>query len=173
MSEQLSLLPDDPLEPQCPRHDYYDDLMGGARRKPAMPIGGPAVTRHVAFWCPSDPMSNRANWVSAIEKFILALYHHLKDHKLDPRTRSLKDQRLYLLENSYSETDPTGDQPKSLRKGDEGATRYQTVRLRFFYGSRPVSIGFELHDEYLTFSAILDLAWPPQAMLAATNELDR
>jgi hypothetical protein len=163
MSEQLSFWPDDVSEQRFPHHEYYNDLMGGARRKPALPIGGPAVTRHVAFWCPNDSKLNRDIWVKAIEKYILALYHHLKDQKLHPRTRSFKEkeQRFDILDNSYLEDDETGNNPTPLRNKDKGATRYQTFRLRFYFGSMPASVSFELHDEYFTLSTIIDLAWEP------------
>jgi hypothetical protein len=175
MSDQSTSAPNKTPKEHFERHEHYDDLMGGARRKPALPIAGPAVTWHLAFWCPNDPIdpidvvgANDPNdpilrheiWVKTIEKFILALYHRLKDRKLNPYTRSLgkEKQQLYLLNNTYLATDKTGDSPKSLRT--KGATRYQTFRVRFYYGSMPVSVSFELHDEYFTLSTIIDLAWP-------------
>jgi hypothetical protein len=169
MSDQSTSAPDKTPKRHFDRHEYYDDLMGGARRKPALPIAGPAVTWHLAFWAPddlndpndpNDPTLKREIWVKTIEKFILALYHRLKDRKLNPYTRSLgkEKKQLYLLNNIYRTTDKTGDSPEPLRT--KGATRYQTFRVRFYYGSMPVSVSFELHDEYFTLSTIIDLAWP-------------
>jgi hypothetical protein len=142
-------------------HEYYDDLMGGARRKPALPIAGPAVTRHLAFFYPNDQTLKRETWVNTIEKYILALYHHLSDNDYLPHTRSLRkeDSRLYLLDNSFALDDKSGDKPKQIR---DRAARYQTFRVRFYYGLMPVSVSVELHDEYFTVSAIIDVAWPPQ-----------
>lgn len=156
------------------RHEYYDDLMGGARRKPALPIAGPAVTRHVAFFYPNYPELKREIWVDAIEKYILALYHHLEDNDYLPHTRSLrKDDSglylLYLLDNSYALNDKKGEHPSAIR---QRPTRYQTFRVRFYYGLMPVSISIELHDEYFTVSTIIDLAWPPHPGPACKAQRD-
>jgi hypothetical protein len=144
------------------RHEYYVELMGGARRKPSLPIAGPAVTRHLAFWYPNDPTLKRAAWVKTIEKYILAIYRHLADQGLQPYTRSLirgAQPVLRLLDNEYRLSGNDQEHPTQVRKDP---TRYQTVRIRFYYGQRPASIGFELHDEYFTISTIIDLAWGPE-----------
>jgi hypothetical protein len=145
------------------RHEYYEELMGGARRKPSLPIAGPAVTRHLAFWYPNIPTLDRADWIKSIEKYILAVYRHLADHGLQPHTRSLTGgaQRvLRLLDNQYRLSGGSEKGPIPLRNE---ATRYQTFRIRFYYGRRPASISFELHDEYFTISTIIDLAWSPES----------
>jgi Protein of unknown function (DUF3422) len=151
---------DRPVKLHFRRHEYYDDLMGGARRKPALPIAGPAVTRHVAFFYPNYPGLKREIWVDRIEAYILALYYHLKNNKYAPYTRSLKndDSRLHLLDNSFVVTETYAHNAKPIR---QRASRYQTFRVRFYYGQMPVSVSVELHDEYFTISTIMDLAWPP------------
>lgn len=125
-------------------HPDFAALMGGARRKPALPIGGPAVTWHVAFWIPPHLVTRRQLWVRQIEKYILALYHHLADQGFQPHTRSLKvaNGRFQLLGNTYDFIDRTGDKPISV----EGqVARYQMFRVRFCYGLTPATVSLELH----------------------------
>lgn len=172
MRDQLSLFPEPPPI-EFERDVSFPDTMGGARRKPAPPIGGPAVTSHRAFWFPRQLVSDRDAsitqvpdrdaWIKQIEKFILALYHHLqdqsaKDEGLRPRTRSFQrsDNELHLLDNAYSITDAMGAHPRPIRTHP---SRYQMFRLRFAYGLAPVTMSLELHDEFFTLSTIIDLAW--------------
>jgi hypothetical protein len=142
-------------------HESYPALMGGARRKPALPITGPAVTWHLAFWAPRETATRRALWVQEIEKFILALYHHLADSGFSPHTRSHRRQTatLQLLNNVYQFNDRTGNKPSAI---PGQAPRYQIFRVRFSYGGVPATITIELHDEYLTVCTSIDLAWKPK-----------
>lgn len=151
-------------------HPDYPILMGGGRRKPAIPVGGPAITRHVAFWVPRDLVPEHQTWVKNVEKFCLALYHHL-DKPIDPQTkeelpsyephtRSKKGGELHLLNNIYAADDIEGLNPRRI---ENQATRYQMFRLRFSYGSLPVQVDIELNDEFFTLSTTLDLAtWKPE-----------
>jgi hypothetical protein len=154
---------------QFQRHKAYRELMGGGRRKPALPIGGPSVTWHLGFWVPQDKALSYEQWVEGVEHFIRKLYHHLEDlaqndEGFHPRTRSLQkaktsnEKRLHLLNNIYSADDRTRAKLGSL-KGQ--ANRYQTFRVRFFYAAVPVSVSLELNDEYFMLSTIIDLALKP------------
>ncbi|HUI95453.1 MAG TPA: hypothetical protein VLX44_06855 [Xanthobacteraceae bacterium] len=149
--------------------ESYPALMGGGRRKPALPIGGPAVTWHLGFWIPTELLNrNHERWILEIERFIRKLYHHLEslgraDDGFRPCTHSLQTnaggRQLYLLNNIY----PADHQHVGPIASIEGqATRYQTFRLRFFYAAVPVSVSLELNDEYFTLSTTIDLGWPIQ-----------
>ena len=137
------------------RHDYYEAFMGGGRRKPSLPVGGPAVTWQLAFWIPRSLALEHDKWVRRIERFIIALYRHLVAEGLAPHTRSFQKAtgELYLLNNIYK----VGARPRVIPKQ---VTRYQMFRVRISYGGLPVSISLELHDEYFTLSTLIDLAWP-------------
>jgi len=160
-------------------------MMAGAQRKPPLPIGAPAITLHVAFWLPDE--IGREVWVHNIEKFILRLYFRLlgfaKPEKPSiPITPNLyaEDRYLYLLENKYlvesvapkkhaADADPTtfGYRTSmiSLRhalrhRKPIGAypNRYQTVRFTSIWETMPLQISIELHNEYFTLSAAIDLS---------------
>jgi Protein of unknown function (DUF3422) len=141
--------------------------MGGARRKPALPIAGPAVAWHLAFWMPRELALQHGAWVQEIERYILALYHHLDSLSCSPRTRSYQrvSATLQLLNNIYDVRDVKGTKPIAIRAQ---APRYQMFRVKFVYGLTPAYITFELHDEYFTICVNIDLAWKVETR-ASTN----
>src|ERR1700694_3583605 len=169
MPDQSASAPSDPWEEQFTLPTAYPILMGGGRRKPALPVAGPAVIWHLGFWVPRDMALRRREWVEEIETFIRQLYSHLehlaaKDPGFRPHTRSMQtsetgQRQLYLLDNIYH---VEGRQFRKFKPITGQATRYQMFRVRFHYGAIPVTLSLELQDEFFTLSTSIDLAWQPE-----------
>jgi hypothetical protein len=143
------------------RHVDFGALMRGARREPPLPVGMPAIVRHLAFWIPGSLTLRRQVWVKEIEDFIIVLCDHLHRKAFEPLVPSLQKKqngsaaRLNLLDNSCLAFKRMAER-KPLRK--EEFTRYQTFRLGFKWQSMPVQFGLEMHDEFFTLTTVIDLS---------------
>jgi hypothetical protein len=127
-------------EPFGGYHDAYPMVMGGAQRRPAMPVGTPAVTQHLAFWIPVR-MDKRREWVGNVQQFISGLHEHLDTVKVG------KDAlNAWGLNIIAGESVP------------ESQNRYPAARFVCFWETMPVRIGIELHREYFTLTTAIDLS---------------
>jgi hypothetical protein len=165
------------------RDDDFPALMAGAHRKPAMEVGSPAVTQHLVFWIPNS-VEGRDEWATNIEDFVLSVYDRLAG--LDGRDRHIeltspnlqaKDDRLYLLKNSYHK-DATEREREKEKANGKGPTaipgypnRYGTVRFAFLWESIRVEVSIESHTEYFTLTTALDLSCCKVPELANTDDV--
>jgi hypothetical protein len=156
--------------------------MGGAHRKPATTISTPAITQHLVYWVPdeyadvvrnqskngetqSDGVSGkytdkRIEWVCNIEEYIWRLYNYLQEKGCKPETPSFSvsdngnTKCLALLNHSYKAKNHVWEKLERISPG----TRYKIVRISFVWESMPVTVSFELHNEYFTVSTGIDLS---------------
>lgn len=190
------------IPPSMERKDIiYPTLMGGAHRKPATTISTPAITQHLVYWVPdeyADVVENnsasgetpdaasvrytdkRVEWVCNIEEYIWRLFNYLEGKGCQPDSPSLSvlgdsyPKRLSLLNHSYEYQAHCHRWEK--REGISLGTRYNTVRISFVWESMPVTVNFELHNEYFTVSTGIDLSrwsanktWPDPSKLPGRN----
>jgi hypothetical protein len=142
------------------RHHDYSTLLIGGRRKAALPIGTPAINRHLAFWIPDDPTLKRDQWIEHIEDFFVALYRQLeKTPGVTPTTPQKKDEteRLHLIHNSYPTKEGDGG-CVCIKGAKEQPSRYQRLLLSFLWQFMPVDLTLEVFDEYFTLSTTIDLS---------------
>jgi hypothetical protein len=160
------------------RDDDFSALMSGAHRKPPVEIGAPSLTQHRAFWIPAG-IASREKWVLSIEKFVLALFDRITVYPPDEEVRypispnlqirsgtaddggPKNQQCIYLLDNFYPADKRTRSENADACKPEQIGVypnRYQTVRFEFLWESMHVEISVELHAEYFTLSATVDLS---------------
>ena len=158
-------------------HPNMRYLMGGAHRRPAGKVGGPALTRHVTIWRPERNLKqsnqqDHVEWVKKIELYILEIYRLLKkfepfncsdDVKTQLSNQLIQDEirfdQVELLQNIYKF--PPSDKPEPIDLGpssNKRFTRHETVRISGVWQSVPIEIAIELHAEYFTFSSSIDLS---------------
>jgi hypothetical protein len=164
--------------PDFERDDDFSALMSGAHRKPPVEIGAPSLTQHRAFWIPAG-VSSREKWVLSIEQFILALFDKITEYPPDQPVRypispnlqirsgtaggdgPKSQQCIYLLDNFYPADKRTRSANADACKPEQirvYPNRYQTVRFEFVWECMHVELSVELHAEYFTLSATVDLS---------------
>jgi hypothetical protein len=120
--------------PQTPKPEEFRDLTSLLFRRAPPPTGSPALTQHFAYRIPDLYAAEPSNWLDRIEKFLE-----------DLQTRLSKPDVKNFKRN-----------PVPINK--DPSRRYRTARVRFSWRSIPVTLSFEVHREYLTASAVMDLS---------------
>ncbi len=103
------------------------------RRAPP-PAGSPALTQHFAHRIPDAYAAEPLRWLHPVEGFLNDLHTRLTE----------PDIKNYV--------------PNRLPISRDISRRYRTARIRFSWRSIPVTLGIEVHREYLTTSALMDLS---------------
>lgn len=148
-------------------HRDYPFMMSDAHRKPAYAIGTPSISWHLSFWQPHD---DEAKWIRDIESLILSLYDCFERENCTPTVSNLQRQvrpertqvvecRVDLLRNSYvnlgSGWEPAG------REGDDQKYRrgrYEVVHMEGRWASMPISLRFEVFEEYFMLTSTFDFS---------------
>lgn len=112
---------------------HYSALSGGAMHKPAIPVGAPAISQHIAFRIPTHLLNEPDKQLQVITEFLQAL-----------------QRRIYPARSEQAESIP---KPISGREA-----RLKTYRYAFGWQGMPVRINFEMFPEYFALSTIIDLS---------------
>jgi hypothetical protein len=173
-------------------HPEYPRLLAGAHRRRPVPLGGPALVRHVAFWRPPPPpvmskgeagTQGQDEWEKEdppaitdrairADEWIAEIYRNLKRLEEIPGPAPMISKVT-----SNSEVDVNGVPVVVLFRcamnRDTGVTRaspvrpdsYRTIKIAFVWRGMPTTLSFELHTEFLTLTGAIDLSCersPPQ-----------
>jgi hypothetical protein len=168
--------------------DDYSQLHSGAHRKPATVIGSPALTRHLVLWMPSgvadfrakmDPNEQvarlaRNEWKRGIDRHLYQIYLriiglgvHIESPNRNPHTN-----RITLLEGVIdSNHDFCAETDQDW--GDVKADDYQVISFAFTWQEMALTLRTELHTEYWSLSAVVDLSRVPRTNRVRTVAMVR
>lgn len=160
----------------------YTQLLSGAHRKPATPIGAPALVAHFGFWQnPGGPpqkdftidkgaTAEDDEWSRRTDFYIRAIYLLVKDSDFDtPNTDrgGIANSRYIFLFKHVLDinsqrllTEVEFLQAIGQQKKDDSlfSTRYQTVAFSFTWHNIKIRLSFEKHQEYFTLTSFMDLS---------------
>lgn len=156
-------------------HPNYSQLLSGAHRKPATPIGTPTLVCHLALWQPVAPAVGDQppkpvagdDWRHSIDIYLQRLFCLLKDYSVtSPNTDSpVWEESKYLflfsraidLKSTRYDLVTAEDLMKAAPHIDRYfASAYQSIVLQFNWHHLKASIRFERHTEYLQITSLLD-----------------
>lgn len=162
------------------RHREYSQLLSGAHRKPATPVGTPALVCHLAFWQPDDlfrdikttPEELEDKWNLAVDQYLRYLFCLLLDYRVtSPNTDASKfeDSRyLFLLSHAIDLKSSTRELIGSDKlKTKESYTdryfdkSYRSIVFNFFWHYFPVIVRIEKHAEYVQITSFIVLSEIP------------
>ncbi len=164
-------------------HREYPLILSSAHRRRLTPLGAPALVRHLAFWnaTPPDIQRDASKGNGSTPMGEDPLNVHLRalaaDHCVAQVYRRLLDREL----GGRAATVSGLTTPNAIRnwvvlfagiidresgefgnlEGEKVLTdSYRAIKFRFVWHGIETKLSFELHSEYLTLTAILDLSTP-------------
>jgi len=140
-------------------HDGYLAAMGGAHRKPVPQLGTPAISHHIGYRAPHG--MERRMWVAAVEQFCWRLWAGLQEKcgRGDCWSPNAECNLLHLFDKTYEPDEkipgtwkPAGPQ---LQIHED---HHRVVVFSCIWQTLPISLSIELHTEYFTLTAYIDLS---------------
>jgi len=145
----------------------------GPHRRPGLPVGTPALARHLGFWFPGgrqsaveDLQALRDRWKYDIDLFLLHLIRIVRTVRSDNATpldedfsHNIAGGEVYLFAHKarLDRIDQV-DARNLLALADESELFYETVSLNFEWQEITARIRAELRSEYFTLSVHLDFS---------------
>ena len=140
-------------------HDGYLAAMGGAHRKPVPQLGTPAISHHIGYRAPHG--MERRMWVAAVEQFCWRLWAGLQEKcgRGDCWSPNAERNLLHLFDKTYEPDENVRGAWKPARPDLQIAEdHHRVVVFSCIWKTLPVSLSIELHTEYFTLTAYIDLS---------------